>query len=140
MVLTEENLEAVKKAAAVLQIPDVSLIGDGKGIYLTVRDKKNSGSNSYKIEVGEARPESFFSSLTASFLAVAPLSFVASCPFLETMVYPFCRVFLSGDGDSSSTLVGDLCNYSLFAEPSINAKVLSLKSNLIISLISLANS
>ncbi len=51
--LTEEQLESVKKAAAVLQIPDVSLIGDGKNIYLTVRDKKNSGSNSYKVEVGE---------------------------------------------------------------------------------------
>ncbi len=54
VVLTEDHLETVKKAAAVLQIPDVSLIGDGECIYLTVRDKKNSGSNSYKIEVGEA--------------------------------------------------------------------------------------
>ena len=53
VVLTEEHLEAVKKAAAVLQIPDVSLIGDGNRIYLTVRDKKNTGSNSYRVEVGE---------------------------------------------------------------------------------------
>ena len=53
VVLTEDNLETVKKAAAVLQIPDVSLVGDGETIYLTVRDKSNSGSNSYKIEVGE---------------------------------------------------------------------------------------
>ena len=53
VVLTEEHLESVKKAAAVLQIPDVSLIGDGSRIYLTVRDKKNSGSNSYRVEVGE---------------------------------------------------------------------------------------
>ena len=53
VVLTEDQLEAVKKAAAVLQIPDVSLIGDGDKIYLTVRDKKNSGSNSYRVEVGE---------------------------------------------------------------------------------------
>ena len=53
IILTEENLEKVKKAAAVLQIPDVSLIGDGESIYLTVRDKKNSGSNSYSITVGE---------------------------------------------------------------------------------------
>ena len=51
--LTEENLDTVKKAAAVLQIPDVTLLGDGSKIFLTVRDKKNSGSNSYKIEVGE---------------------------------------------------------------------------------------
>jgi len=53
VVMTEEHLETVKKAAAVLQIPDVSLVGDGEKIFLTVRDKKNSGSNSYKIEVGE---------------------------------------------------------------------------------------
>ena len=53
VVLTEDQLESVKKAAAVLQIPDVSLIGDGDRIYLTVRDKKNSGSNSYRIDVGE---------------------------------------------------------------------------------------
>ena len=52
--LSEDHLEAAKKAAAVLQIPDVSLIGDGKKIYLTVRDKRNSGSNSYRVEVGIA--------------------------------------------------------------------------------------
>ena len=53
VVLTEEHIETVKKAAAVLQIPDVSLIGDGENIKLTVRDKKNSGSNSYSIDCGE---------------------------------------------------------------------------------------
>ena len=53
VVLTEDNLEAVKKAAAVLQIPDVSLLGDGARIFLTVRDKKNTGSNSYRVDVGE---------------------------------------------------------------------------------------
>ena len=53
VVLSEEHLETVKKAAAVLQIPDVSLVGDGERIHLTVRDKKNSASNSYSIDVGE---------------------------------------------------------------------------------------
>lgn len=53
VVLTEEHLEKVKKAAAVLQIPDVSLVGDGESIVLTVRDKKNSGSNAFRIVVGE---------------------------------------------------------------------------------------
>ena len=53
VVLTEEQIDRAKKSSAVLQIPDVSIIGDGKTIYLTVRDKKNSGSNSYNIEVGE---------------------------------------------------------------------------------------
>lgn len=53
VVLTDESLEKVKKAAAVLQIPDLSLVGDGETIVLTVSDKKNSGSNSYRITVGE---------------------------------------------------------------------------------------
>ena len=53
VVLTEDQLESVKKAAAVLQISDVSLVGDGESVFLTVRDKKNSGSNTYKVEVGE---------------------------------------------------------------------------------------
>ena len=53
LVLSEEHLETVKKAAAVLQIPDVSIIGDGENIKLTVRDKKNSGSNSYSIDCGD---------------------------------------------------------------------------------------
>jgi len=53
LTLKEEQLDGVKKAAAVLQIPDVSLIGDGATIFLTVRDKKNTGSNSYRIEVGK---------------------------------------------------------------------------------------
>ena len=53
VVLSEEHLETVKKAAAVLQIPDVTLIGDGERIHLTVRDKKNTGSNSYSIDVGD---------------------------------------------------------------------------------------
>lgn len=51
--LTEDQIDRAKKSSAVLQIPDISLIGDGNKIYLTVRDKKNSGSNSYNIEVGE---------------------------------------------------------------------------------------
>lgn len=53
VVLTEEHIETVKKVAAVLQIPDVSLIGYDGRILLTVCDKKNSGSNSYSIDVGE---------------------------------------------------------------------------------------
>jgi hypothetical protein len=53
VVLTEEHLDTVKKAAAVLQIGDVSLVGDGEKIKLCVRDKKNSASNSYSIDCGE---------------------------------------------------------------------------------------
>ena len=53
LVLTEEHLATIKKAAAVLQIGDVSIIGDGSSIRIQVRDKKNSGSNSYSIDCGE---------------------------------------------------------------------------------------
>ena len=53
VVLSEENLDKVKKAAAVLQISDVSFVGDGEKIKLQVRDKKNSASNSYSIDCGE---------------------------------------------------------------------------------------
>ena len=49
---SRKRREKVKKAAAVLQIPDVSLIGDGEEMWFCVRDKKNTGSNSYKINVG----------------------------------------------------------------------------------------
>ena len=52
LTLTEENISTVKKAAAVLQIADVSLVCEDDTVYLTVRDKKNSGSNAYKIAVG----------------------------------------------------------------------------------------
>ena len=91
-----------------------------------------------EIEVGDARPESFLSSFLSSFLAVLSAAYV--CVFLIVIVAPLLRVFLRGDGDSSSTFVGDLYSCSALADPSIQAKVLSLKSNLIISLISLASS
>ena len=53
VVITEEQIAGVKKAAAVLQIPDVSVVGDGEGVRLVVRDKKNSGSNAYEVSLGE---------------------------------------------------------------------------------------
>ena len=57
VVLTEGHLETVRKAAAVLQISDASLVGDRENIYLTVSDKRNSGSNSYEIKVGDTDAE-----------------------------------------------------------------------------------
>ena len=53
VVITEEQIAGVKKAAAVLQIPDVSVVGDGEAVRLVVRDKKNSGSNAYEVALGE---------------------------------------------------------------------------------------
>ena len=54
VVITEDQIAGVKKAAAVLQIPDVAVVGDGEVARLVVRDKKNSGSNTFEVELGEA--------------------------------------------------------------------------------------
>ena len=46
-------LDKLLKAAAVYQLPDFCVVGDGAKVQLVVRDKKNDTSNSYSIEVGE---------------------------------------------------------------------------------------
>jgi len=48
------------KAAAVYQLPDLSVIGDNNEIRLVVRDKKNDTSNSFSITVGETDKEFSF--------------------------------------------------------------------------------
>jgi len=59
-VLTSQQLEKLKKAASVYQVPDVSAIGDGKEIKLVARDKKNDTSNDFSIIVGETDSEFVF--------------------------------------------------------------------------------
>ena len=51
--LDSTSLEKLLKAAAVYQLPDFCVVGDGSQVKLVVRDKKNDTSNSYSIEVGE---------------------------------------------------------------------------------------
>ena len=51
--LDSTSLEKLLKAAAVYQLPDFCVVGDGSKVKLVVRDKKNDTSNSYSIEVGE---------------------------------------------------------------------------------------
>ena len=53
VVLTEEHLDSVRKASAVLQVPDCMIVGDGETVQLRVGDKKNTGSNSFSVQVGE---------------------------------------------------------------------------------------
>ena len=48
------------KAAAIYQLPDLSLIGQDNEIRLVVRDKKNDTSNEYSIIVGETDNEFVF--------------------------------------------------------------------------------
>ena len=51
--LTSQQLEKLKKAASVYQLPDVSAIGENGVIKLVSRDKKNDTSNDFSIIVGE---------------------------------------------------------------------------------------
>jgi hypothetical protein len=51
--LDSVTLDKLVKAAAVYQLPDMSVIGGNGVIKLVVRDKKNDTSNEYAIVVGE---------------------------------------------------------------------------------------
>ena len=51
--LESNSLEKLIKAAAVYQLPDLSVIGKDGEIHMVVRDKKNDTSNEYSIYVGE---------------------------------------------------------------------------------------
>ena len=51
--LESNSLEKLIKAAAVYQLPDLSVIGKDEKIHMVVRDKKNDTSNEYSIYVGE---------------------------------------------------------------------------------------
>ena len=51
--LESTSLEKLVKAAAVYQLPDLSVIGANGEITMVVRDKKNDTSNSFDIVVGQ---------------------------------------------------------------------------------------
>ena len=52
-VLASQQLEKLKKAASVYQLPDISAIGEAGVVKLVARDKKNDTSNDFSIVVGE---------------------------------------------------------------------------------------
>ena len=58
--LTSQQLEKLKKASSVYQLPDVSVIGEAGVIKLVARDKKNDTSNDFSIIVGETEDEFVF--------------------------------------------------------------------------------
>ena len=55
--LESSSLEKLVKAAAVYQLPDLSVIGENSEITMVVRDKKNDTSNEYAVNVGETDKE-----------------------------------------------------------------------------------
>ena len=58
-VLTHADLANVKKAAAVMQLPDISVHSDTGDIMLTATDKKNDTSNNYSVKVGDDATDKF---------------------------------------------------------------------------------
>ena len=51
--LESTSLEKLVKAAAVYQLPDLSVLGKDGDIHMVVRDKKNDTSNEFAVNVGE---------------------------------------------------------------------------------------
>jgi len=51
--LSTQQLDKLLKAAAVYQLPDLSVVGEVGVVKLVVRDKKNDTSNDFSIVVGE---------------------------------------------------------------------------------------
>jgi len=58
--LKTEQLDRLLKAAAISQLPDLSVVGENGVVKLLVRDKKNDTSNDYSVAVGETDKEFSF--------------------------------------------------------------------------------
>jgi hypothetical protein len=70
-VLTSQQLEKLKKAASVYQLPDISAIGENGVVKLVARDKKNDTSNDFSIIVGET-DENFVFNFKEENLKIVP--------------------------------------------------------------------
>lgn len=58
--LTTQQLDKLKKAAAIYQLEDLSAVGENGVVKMLVRDKKNESSNDFSIVVGETESEFVF--------------------------------------------------------------------------------
>jgi len=58
--LDTKELDKLLKAAAVYQLPDLSVVGEAGVVKLVVRDKKNDTSNDFSVVVGETGEEFSF--------------------------------------------------------------------------------
>ena len=58
--LSSQQLEKLKKAASVYQLPDISAIGENGVVKMVARDKKNDTSNDFSIIVGETQDDFIF--------------------------------------------------------------------------------
>ena len=58
--LSTDQLDKLLKAAAIYQLPDLSVVGENGVVKLLVRDKKNDTSNDFSIVVGETESKFAF--------------------------------------------------------------------------------
>jgi hypothetical protein len=72
--LEHSQLDKLKKAAAVYQLNDLSIVGEAGVIKLVVRDKNNDTSNEYSIIVGETSTE-FIMNFKVENLKIIPGSY-----------------------------------------------------------------
>jgi hypothetical protein len=72
--LEHSQLDKLKKAAAVYQLNDLSIVGEAGVIKLVVRDKNNDTSNEYSIIVGETSIE-FIMNFKVENLKIIPGSY-----------------------------------------------------------------
>ena len=50
---TNEHLKDVEKAAGVLALPEIAVLGDGTNVFLQALDSKNNTNDVYSINIGE---------------------------------------------------------------------------------------
>ena len=55
--LNSDTLARVQKLLGTLNLPEISIMGDGSSIYMAACNSKNSGDSSYKVEVGDTDKE-----------------------------------------------------------------------------------
>jgi hypothetical protein len=51
--LTNDTLKDVEKAAGILALPEIVVMGDGKNLYLQAADSKNPSGDVYSIQIGD---------------------------------------------------------------------------------------
>ena len=51
--LSEQDLKSLLKASSIMQLPDLSVIGNGNSVEVIVSDRKNDTSNVYSLTVGK---------------------------------------------------------------------------------------
>jgi hypothetical protein len=58
--LSEQDLKSLLKASSIMQLPDLSVVGNGNSVEVIVSDRKNDTSNEFALVVGETDKEFSF--------------------------------------------------------------------------------